>query len=88
MATWKDLYQLMIEPGVTPSQVVARLKVKPYRFAQLMNCRRLSQRLAMDREVAQAQASRSAQEAVAIMAGWPRAQTAESLETRSRGQRK
>jgi hypothetical protein len=50
MAKWADVYELARQ-GVAAGEIMARLRLKPYRFRQILDCQYLAKRLAADQEL-------------------------------------
>ena len=45
MATWQELYEMLLDEEISPEEVVARLNVRPSRLRQLLASKRLASRL-------------------------------------------
>ncbi len=44
MATWREVYHLLAE-GCGPETIMGDLRLKPYRFHQILNCKHIRDRL-------------------------------------------
>ena len=45
MATWQELYEMLLDEDLSPEKIVARLNVRPSRLRQLLASKRLAARL-------------------------------------------
>jgi len=53
MATWQELYVMLLEEQMTPHEIIARLNVRPSRLRELLASRRLASRLRLAESLAE-----------------------------------
>ena len=69
MATWQELYEMLLDEDLSPEKVVARLNVRPSRLRQLLASKRLAARLKAVETVADRKAVHTFISRIAHVAG-------------------
>ena len=53
MATWQDLYEMLLDESLRPHEIVARLNVRPSRLKRMLASKRLAARLETTEQIAE-----------------------------------